>query len=368
MAKAQKRTDARYQKHFRFEGKQYTVYGRTPTEAEAVKTAKLAELEAGVVDRENPKLDAYYERFTENRRSSTKEATLRGQRNQYKKCADIIIYNDVRFGDIRIADIKPQDVQTVQHALEAKGNSTRTINDAMANLGHLFNTAIREDLITKNPCRSINKLRRTEAPARDTIHRALTTEEVAAFLEAAKDSHFINVFRLMLSTGMRLGEVAALTEGDIDRNYINVSRTLTRGGDGGYYIGDSPKTRDSKRRIPLTETTRQILKEQRKLNEILFGAVDLSKPLFRSLWGYLLKENSLNREIKKYTDKLGIEYFTSHSLRATFATRFIEQRPQDYKILSEILGHSDTAITLNLYTHVMDESKIAAMNAISIAL
>ena len=355
-------------KHFLFGNKEYWAYGRTVTEAEAAKTAKLAELEAGVADRENPKLDVYFERFTENRRSSTKTATLRNQRNQYRKCADVIIYNNVRFGDIRIADIKPQDVQTVQHALEAMKNSSRTVNDAMSILGHLFNTAIREDLITKNPCRSINKLRRTEPPARNTFHRALTEDEVKRFLEAAKDSHFINVFRLMLSTGMRLGEVAALTEADIDRNYINISRTLTRGEDGGYYIGDSPKTRDSKRRIPLTETTRQILKEQRKLNEILFGSVDLSKPLFRSPWGYLLKENSLNREIRKFTDKLGIEYFTSHSLRATFATRFIEQRPQDYKILSEILGHSDISITLNLYTHVMDDSKIAAMNAISIAL
>lgn len=368
MARTQKRNDSRYQKFFRFGGKAYTVYGRTPTEAEAAKTAKLAELEAGVIDRENPRLNAYYERFTEYRRSSTKEATIRGQVNQFKKCTAITIYNNVKFGDMRMRDIKPKDVQTVQKALEALGNSTRTINDAMSHLNHVFNAAVRDDTIDKNPCKSIDKLRRTEPPARDTIHRALSREETAAFLEAAKDSYFINVFKIMLSTGMRIGEVGALMESDIDRNYIHVTKTITRGEDGGYFIGDSPKTSDSNRTIPLTDATRDILRQQRMLNEMLFGAVDLSKPLFRSPWGYLLKENSLNREIKKYTDKLGMEYFTSHSLRATFATRFIEQRPQDYKILSEILGHADTAITLNLYTHVMDDSRIAAMNAISIAL
>ena len=344
------------------------AYGDTLTEAEQAKAAKIAELEAGVIERENPRLDHYYETFTANRRKSTKEATLRGQINQYRKCADIIIYNNIRLGNIRIRDIKPRDMQTVQQALEAKCNSTRTINDAMSHLNHIFNTAIKEDILDKNPCRSINKLRRTEPQARETIHRALSKEETAAFLEAAQDSHFIGVFRIMLSTGMRLGEVSALTEGDIDRNYINITKTLTRTEEGGCIIGDSPKTATGNRRIPLTDQTREILRQQRKLNELLFGAVDLSKPLFRSPWGYLLKENSLNREIKKYTDKLGIECFTSHALRATFATRFIEQRPQDYKILSEILGHADTTITLNLYTHVMDDAKIKAMEAITIAL
>ena len=46
----------------------------------------------------------------------------------------------------------------------------------------------------------------------------------------------------------------------------------------------------------------------------------------------------------------------------------MEQRAQDYKILSEILGHKDTSITLNLYTHVMTESKVIAMNDLQIKI
>ena len=44
----------------------------------------------------------------------------------------------------------------------------------------------------------------------------------------------------------------------------------------------------------------------------------------------------------------------------------MEQRPQDFKILSEILGHKDVSITLNLYTHVMTKSKVKAMNDVVI--
>ena len=59
---------------------------------------------------------------------------------------------------------------------------------------------------------------------------------------------------------------------------------------------------------------------------------------------------------------------TCHALRITFATRFIEQRPQDYKILSDIMGHKDISITLKLYTRVMKENKIAAMNGVNIKM
>ena len=80
----------------------------------------------------------------------------------------------------------------------------------------------------------------------------------------------------------------------------------------------------------------------------------------------ILREYELNREIKRICKQADIEQFTCHAFRNTFATRFIEQRPQDYKILSEILGHKDISITLNLYTHVMTENKVNAMQDIKV--
>ena len=74
----------------------------------------------------------------------------------------------------------------------------------------------------------------------------------------------------------------------------------------------------------------------------------------------------MNREIKRICLEAEIDKFTCHAFRNTFATRFIEQRPQDYKILSEIMGHSDIKETLNTYTHVMIDNKVKAMNSVSI--
>ena len=117
------------------------------------------------------------------------------------------------------------------------------------------------------------------------------------------------------------------------------------------------------RDIPLTDEVYNIIKRQEQLNRRVFG-LEPNGLIFRSSEGKILREYAINREIKGICVEAKIEPFTCNCFRNTFATRWIEQRPEDYKILSEILGHKDVAITLNLYTHVMQENKIKAMNDI----
>lgn len=64
-----------------------------------------------------------------------------------------------------------------------------------------------------------------------------------------------------------------------------------------------------------------------------------------------------------YCDKVGMQRFSMHTLRHTFATRCIEagMRP---KTLQMILGHSNIGITMNLYVHVTDEEKVKELSNI----
>jgi integrase len=110
---------------------------------------------------------------------------------------------------------------------------------------------------------------------------------------------------------------------------------------------------------------KKLIKEQVKQNNAVYGS-GWSGPIFQSAEGTLLREYTVNREIRRICKAAEMEYFTCHAFRITFATRFIEQRPQDFKILSEIMGHKDISITMNLYTRVMQDSKIAAMKGIKI--
>lgn len=362
---ATKRADGRWQGKFIFDGKTYYVYAARKGELADAIQAKKAELAEGRKDHDNPLLDKYYESFTELRRDKVRASTIRSQTVQYNTCADVKLPCGIRLGSMRIRDIKPKDMQHVQHELSVSGRSTTTVNNCMAHLSHVFNDAVRDETIDRNPCICIQTLRRTEAPARDTKHRALSDNEVKSFLDASKDSFYFNAFRLMLNTGMRIGEVAALCENDIDKDYIHVTKTVTRNEIGGYEIGDFPKTDSGRRDIPATAAIKQIINAQKKLRTELFGiSFDRNSLLFPSVEGKIMRDYSIDREIKRFSSKLGIDHFTCHAFRATFATRWMEQRPQDFKILSEILGHADVKITLNLYAHVMQDKKVKAMKSI----
>ncbi len=210
---------------------------------------------------------------------------------------------------------------------------------------------------------TLKKLKRENESISENRHRALSEDESVMFFRASEErsSFYNNCFKLMIHTGMRVGEVGALYPTDIDSEFIHVRRSITRDASGAYRVGEDTKTYSGKRDIPLNSELKAILKQQRELNNMVFG-LGWTGTLFKSAEGDLLREYSVNREIKRICTKANIDRFTCHGFRVTFATRFIEQRPQDYKILSEILVHKDIAITLNLYTRVMKENKINAMN------
>lgn len=367
MARRKKRTDGRLEKAFRYRGKVYHVYAANAEELSRKEREKRAQLEAGQQVHDDPTLNQYYEHFTEIRRDKVKEATLRVNGILYRKCAAVIPGGlDTPLGDMHIKAITPKDMQQVQNALIREGTNTTTINEAIAHMKHVFGQAVKDETIKRNPCISLTNVKRSEPKARDTIHRALTQEETRAFFEAAKDSYYYNALVMLLLSGLRVGELAALVETDIDyeKGLLHVSRTLTRTEAGAYCIGDSTKTEHGRRDIPLTAEMIRTIRRQKLLNNQIFQG---SGAIFRATEGGLLQHWAINLEIKRICKAAGVERFTCHALRATFATRFIEQRPQDYKALSEILGHSDVSITLNLYTHVMKETKITAMNELRIA-
>ena len=373
MGRIKRRSDGRLQAGFRFNGKQYTVYGRTQQELDARKAERLEQLKGGAIDHDNPRLNEYYKHFTEMRRNKVRESTIRSQSFQFRSCADAVIDNNgLTLGEMRIRDIKPKDVQMVQKALEASARTTETVNNCMYHLKHVFNAAVKDETIDRNPCACIDPVQRTEPPARETIHRALTQAETEAFFKAARErkSFYLPLFQVMIQTGMRVGEAGALRDIDIDerKGIIHVRGTVTRDEIGNYLRRDATKTAAGKRDIPAGAAVFDAIRKQREQHFALHGSAQKAGVIFSSPEDTFLRDYSVDREIWRICKKAEIDRFSSHAFRATFATRFIEQQPENYKALSEILGHSNTRITLDLYTHVMEQTKIQAMNNITIAM
>lgn len=368
MAKQKKRADGRIVKTFTFNGKKYFAYGYDKQEAERKAIEKLQELEQGKINHDNPKLASFYERWSDNRQGTVKEATLRSQQHHFNTISKISV-NGFCFGDYRIADIKPDDIRCIQKALLASGNSSRTVNDKIAFLSHIFHDAIKERYIDYNPCCPIKPLKRTEKRARDTIHRALTIEEQKSFFEAAKNSYYYDVYRFAILTGMRIGEIGALYASDIYDGMIHIERTVTRTQSGSYVIGDDTKTWNGKRTIPLNDAIKEVIEHQKTINRMLDGnkIASIHENIFKAHDRGLLLATPADRDIGRICKRIGIEKFTLHGLRATFATRCIEQGMQP-RTLQELLGHADFGLTMNLYGHVVDDTKEKAMQKIEIAI
>lgn len=371
MARQKKRADGNYKRSFSYMGNRYYIYGKTQQELNEKELAKRNEIEQSNNYIFNPTLNQYYEHFTELRRNEVKESTLRAQQIQFRTMAAVELASGIIFGNMHIKEITRRDIEIARDTLLKQGKTPQHLNICFSHLNHVFNAAELDDTISKNPCKALKKLKRTEPTINETKHRALTVDETKRFFEAAeqRNSYYLNAFLVMIKTGLRIGELAALHAIDIDKKngFIHVRRTVSRDETGSYYISDSTKTGSSCRDIPLTSEIKAIIEEQKDLNRSIWG-LSSNDTLFKSSEGDLLRDYTANREIERICKVANIKKFTCHAFRNTFATRFIEQRPQDYKILSEILGHKNTSITLDLYTHVMQENKITAMNELSIKI
>ena len=365
-----KRADGRYQHTFTYKGKRYSVYGYSKQECTQKEHEKRLELESMRESRVNPTLDEYHERWTEARRGSVKESTLRCQYFQYESCANVrISTTGLRLGDMKLKEISPDDIREVQRELAGGANRSQTVNDKIAVLSHLFNTAVKERVLDYNPCAPVTPLKRTETRARDNIHRALTQEEQEAFFKAAETSFYYDVFRIAVLTGMRCGEIGALYLSDISGDMIHVERTITKTETGAYRVGEDTKTWQGKRTIPLNDDIRAVIEHQKQINRMLDGdkITSINERIFKAPERGLLMATPADREIARICRRTGIEKFTMHALRATFATRAIEQGVAP-RTLQELLGHADYSLTMNLYGHVVDDTKQAAMEQIKIII
>ena len=153
---------------------------------------------------------------------------------------------------------------------------------------------------------------------------------------------------ISLYSGIRIGELCALRWEDVDfkKNCLTINKTIQR-----VYIKDkdkniskviitTPKTKNANREIPINKDFLEILKKVKseKKNYILTGNEKYIEP------------RTYRKYFNKILDELKIKHFNFHSLRHTFATNCISLGV-DYKTVSELLGHANVNITLNLYVH-----------------
>ena len=275
-------------------------------------------------------------------------------------------------GNMKLSEVKQLHCQRILNDMFENGRySYGTMELTQITLHAIFKGAIENGYLYKNPAEGLKLKRREEEDER----RVLTREEQRTFKEYAKGSLYENAYCLVLETGLRAGEVGGLQweDIDLDNKVLYVKRTMLQyAKKGGFYYG-LPKTKLSKRKIPLTNEAVSILKNQMVLQKrlklkskkwntdwdgLVFTTIN-GNPVGASTFRMMMIRivNNINKDRQCSSEDGTYEEFKHaymHALRHTFATRCIENGVQP-KTLQKILGHSTLTVTMDLYVHVTDD-------------
>ena len=298
--------------------------------------------------------------------------TRRNYKERYEKNIQPVM------GAMRISQIKPMHCKAVLNQMMA-AYAGATIRQTYITMGTMFRSAVMNDIIEKHPMDGVRYTKPVRAPG---DHRCLTIEEQKKFLEAAKSSHNYRQYALILETGLRTGELIGLTWDVInwENRTLTVNKTMEFRHKQQCWRAGPPKTATSYRTIPLTDKAYHLLLELYKLRDTQKKSKELSQILtftdrrsgqsstlvmydlvfinFRT--GLPAKNSSYDTHLYKLCEKAGIEPFSMHTLRHTYATRAIESGMQP-KVLQQLLGHASIQTTMDTYVHVTEDSLAQAV-------
>ncbi|WP_242359738.1 tyrosine-type recombinase/integrase [Lactococcus petauri] len=158
----------------------------------------------------------------------------------------------------------------------------------------------------------------------------------------------ITLYKLLLATGLRVGEALVLTWSDINfkKQCLIVSKTLIQKNN---TAQNSAKTKESNRTVFLDIDTLQMLKKwQYKQND---GMIPLQDCLIFS-YHQIMKYYSTEREtLIKHFKKAGVPNIGFHGFRHTHAS-LLMNNDVNPKEIQHRLGHADYSITMNTYSHL----------------
>lgn len=273
---------------------------------------------------------------------------------------------------------------------EISNINTKTIEDMCINMindGYAYKTLSDMKMIAKSVLKQARKEKLTEQII-DTINipknlleiaKSKTREEVKIYDETETKKLLDNLLKdcndenkekrkialgilILMQTGIRIGELCALQWKDIYLNekYIDINKTIQRiydpiSNQSKVLIG-SPKSSTSKRKVPITDI---LFKELKKYNQKEEGYI-----ISQILQDKPREPRTFRREYTNYLKQINLRYLHPHALRHCFASNLINGGV-NVKYASQILGHSNSGITLDVYAHTSNTELVEIANTIN---
>jgi integrase len=260
--------------------------------------------------------------------------------------------------------------------MEAEGKGARTRHFALQRLRTALNEAMARGHVVRNAASPAL----VKAPKQTRgKHAATTPENLRRLREAIRAERLEPLITVTLGAGLRRSEVLGLTWEALDldsptpsltvSNRVNrVSRRLL--------VREGSKTEAGQRRVPLSPTVVDALRRRRTqaLKERLakgsawlgpdYAGGKMTGLVFLSLVGTVLEPRNVLRVWERVRERAGLDQHTFHDLRHDFGSVLMDRGVPD-KVIAELMGHANPAVTRRVYQHGTDEMQRRAVEEIA---
>lgn len=337
-------------------------YGKTRREVqEKLKIALRAQQQGLPLSSDRQTVTAYLTEWLGTVKSSVRPSTWR----RYEE--NVRLHTLPALGAHTLAQLGPQHLRALYtNRLEA-GLSPASVHHLHAVLHVALRQAERDGIIARNVAALVTPPR--------TAHREMQTlspEQARALLEAAREDRLEALYVLAVTTGMREGELLALRWRDVDLEGRTVAvRSTLQWTPDGFELAET-KTATSRRQVAVTDAAIAALRRHRGAQRegrvrVLAAWRDLDLVFANELGGPLSASNLLRRSFRPLLERAGLPRIRFHDLRHTAATLMLGLGRHP-KVVSEMLGHSQISVTLDLYSHVTPTMQREASQALGALL
>lgn len=323
------------------------------SDAVAWKSVKLAEkrqfLATGVMPVMKPMIDEVKFKDFAKWWLNTKVAARSTARTVERYDMNLRVHIFPMFGELLLTQITREHADLLISKLRASNHNPVGTNLVVGVFKQVMSEAFKLEKIPKYPFSDYAKVKESKRP--DTF---MSKEEIENFLLVNKDDPHYWLFVTAINTGMRRGELAGLQwdRVNFETGFIQISRLRDRNG-----LADRTKTRNSQRRIPMSDIVKHALMELK--NRSLHPEY-----VFCTSYGKPFDEGHIYWYFQRAQKKAQIQtHYRFHDLRHTFASHFVMNGGSLYD-LQKLLGHARFEETQR-YAHLTPEHLAKAVNIVS---
>ncbi|MEU1221778.1 tyrosine-type recombinase/integrase [Streptomyces microflavus] len=330
------------------------AYGKTWAECDTKRRDLLAKVDQGVpVPTRSAKLAEWLPYWLDN------VVKPRRKLSTYDKYeAHVRLYLMPMIGGKRLESLGVADVRRFLVQLEKK-TTAATAKESHRVLRTALTAACREELITRNVASLVEPPR---AKSRELSPWSL--DETLTFLAASRKDPLYAAFVLAITMGLRRGELVGLrwTDLDLDRRVLYVRQQTQRRR--GILYDDDPKGR-RRRAVPLPAMCIAPLRWHRMRQAEAKARAGESWQegghVFVTRTGRPVEPRNVYRSFTRVAETAGLRVIRLHDARHGCAT-ILTAAGVAPRVVMEILGHSQISITMDVYTHVVQDTQREAIS------